>query len=884
MILLFMLFSGIVNAELNDALIHWWDGDGETCVSDRVGSLNLTSNGGAGCNSSNSIDGNSYLLTSVAYFSANDSDFPSGAENRTICFSYYPISIPSTQYIFNYGTQSTAQAFGSMFTSPYIYYWTYNNDFNTNVEGITGEWNNVCLVYDGNKALSYVNGVNSVNSTTSINTVLNELIIGRSLNGINPANGYFDNFGIWERVLSYDEIEQIQNNITYPFGSEVIEIFDINLTDRTRTQIFDEINQADYFTVLFNATYNNLTNNGLLCNVTFNNITAHFDDYLSNGIIFNDTKTREEKLFNHPNDEHLNDTVRFIGCYLQGTQSEIEVYVNNVLYDTIGGIGSGIPQCNIGNQTFSIPINYSGAVPENVNLTFICDNCDSNDRFKFLQQRDGLSYEFLRDYSEHIDSYIYNSSLGLYEYQFNHLYQDFNTGIKVLTINCNGTTETFNYGVNLVNVESFIEEIEESDGTQYDLINNNFVEIEAGNNLTISNECLGGSLNYNRLINVTYSNGTLIASDTDENLFITSNQLNVNDNYLINLYCEDLTNSSNFDTISKTFSYNDTTNPTLTWNFPSDDDSSEVTVNNKATVNLICQDVNLFSFGINCKNSLGITILNYYEEDITDTAIQYINETNNITVTGLVTCIANVSDSHTLNDISKHDIQYNVNKDKELSFDSDSGSLKLSVNLVTPTKWHVVKQKDRYSFEPELETRPKTLSYSLSCDNTLHHIHHSDYNAHFVCGEFWIDFEIEGVPKKNYKVNMLQNNTASIYIHNVDKLESLKTNSIGIINTIQETVTFNVIDEVVEEEGVLSKFFEYELNSTASVLFVFMLVILYIGLLFLAFNFGNFGLGSMAFFVGMILGFMLYPVGIFITLLFFMLNIVIFIKYIINLK
>ncbi len=73
--------------------------------------------------------------------------------------------------------------------------------------------------------------------------------------------------------------------------------------------------------------------------------------------------------------------------------------------------------------------------------------------------------------------------------------------------------------------------------------------------------------------------------------------------------------------------------------------------------------------------------------------------------------------------------------------------------------------------------------------------------------------------------------------------------------------------------------FGFNLKNQSNVLLLFVIVLLYLGLITLAFTFRNMGFAGFGFFIGIIIGFMLSGLHIFLTLLFMFINVVIFYNF-----
>ena len=70
--------------------------------------------------------------------------------------------------------------------------------------------------------------------------------------------------------------------------------------------------------------------------------------------------------------------------------------------------------------------------------------------------------------------------------------------------------------------------------------------------------------------------------------------------------------------------------------------------------------------------------------------------------------------------------------------------------------------------------------------------------------------------------------------------------------------------------------FGFDLKKQSNVILLFVLVLLYLGLMIIGFTFRNFGFAGFGFFIGIIIGFMLSGLHIFLTILFIFINIMIF--------
>lgn len=130
--------------------------------------------------------------------------------------------------------------------------WTINGwggafGWNTGVSVLSYEndaWHYIIVTYDGNKTILYINGVNLSETTSfSWNTNPVKIIIGLQIDETTrPFDGLIDEFRIYNRTLSANEILQIYNSTNIIVGDE----------SDGRTHIW--INPASNTTVLINTT------------------------------------------------------------------------------------------------------------------------------------------------------------------------------------------------------------------------------------------------------------------------------------------------------------------------------------------------------------------------------------------------------------------------------------------------------------------------------------------------------------------------------------------------------------------------------------------------------------------------------------------------------
>ena len=236
-ILLIVSFSTISNSQVpnyvtTNGLLSWWSfsgngndgsGNGNVCI---INGATLTTDRLGNPNSAYYFNGiNNYIDATV-------SNIPLANKQRTIS-GWFKTDAPintSQPYIciLNYGTLVNGQRFslniyngkgylettnGFEFTNEYDFY---INNYNY----LSNDWYFFTYTYDGSKTSLYVNGnfINGINEKlVNLNTIsTNNLFrIGERISGDNGDEffkGTIDDIGIWNRVLTPEEITNLYNN------------------------------------------------------------------------------------------------------------------------------------------------------------------------------------------------------------------------------------------------------------------------------------------------------------------------------------------------------------------------------------------------------------------------------------------------------------------------------------------------------------------------------------------------------------------------------------------------------------------------------------------------------------------------------------------------
>ena len=93
------------------------------------------------------------------------------------------------------------------------------------------------------------------------------------------------------------------------------------------------------------------------------------------------------------------------------------------------------------------------------------------------------------------------------------------------------------------------------------------------------------------------------------------------------------------------------------------------------------------------------------------------------------------------------------------------------------------------------------------------------------------------------------------------------------MNEINEVVQFEVIPAVTPSTTIIT---DWDFSSTQGVMMIFVLIFLYLALLMISMSFKNFIFGSFAFFIGLLLAVMFMGLMAWLSIVFFLFNVLIF--------
>ena len=101
---------------------------------------------------------------------------------------------------------------------------------------------------------------------------------------------------------------------------------------------------------------------------------------------------------------------------------------------------------------------------------------------------------------------------------------------------------------------------------------------------------------------------------------------------------------------------------------------------------------------------------------------------------------------------------------------------------------------DRYNLGFDIQNAKSEWDFNLFCDETLYYRGDLYTFPVFVCGSKWIDFNIAGSQPLNTIVTSLPNNAYNINFKFSEASNNIQFNSVGGLNIITDTKTFEVTD------------------------------------------------------------------------------------------
>jgi len=159
------------------------------------------------------VDGALIFNGSSDYIDLRDISLPSGNSPRSVCFWINAAASTNSYYIFYYGKASVNNRFsiyrdgsdGKLKVSAYA------NDWDTGHVLSTGVWKHVAFTFDGGAIKLYIDGSFAASTTKTYDTVLDKAYIGCHEAMVAFFEGVLDDFAIFDKALSVQEIEALYN-------------------------------------------------------------------------------------------------------------------------------------------------------------------------------------------------------------------------------------------------------------------------------------------------------------------------------------------------------------------------------------------------------------------------------------------------------------------------------------------------------------------------------------------------------------------------------------------------------------------------------------------------------------------------------------------------
>lgn len=339
-----------------------------------------------------------------------------------------------------------------------------------------------------------------------------------------------------------------------------------------------------------------------------------------------------------------------------------------------------------------------------------------------------------------------------------------------------------------------------------------------------------------------------------------------NGEHYIQINCTDPSNNSATANISF---YKDITFPDITQIFPAPDNSTR-TDNIGAFIfaTNLTDDSMLWSFEVNITDYSGLTprILYRYNETITGLSHVYAQnvQTYNFTNDTELIYWVRLCDGHTANNILP--AKEIIKGTDHLIFEFDDGTIiNVSSTGGDEVQADTTFLEDRYTFEFYYSKKSKH-KFTLASNHDIHYIGDSKYPGHFIINDHWVDFNYPGAERNDVKVKYKTDHW-EIEIKPDD--EYILFNSVGELNCLSEEYSFVLL-------AIVPPFYELDMNNLSSMALLFILIVLWLGILVTGLYFDNFILESLAVFIGIILGIYLVNVHKFLMISTIIINIVFF--------
>ena len=297
------------------------------------------------------------------------------------------------------------------------------------------------------------------------------------------------------------------------------------------------------------------------------------------------------------------------------------------------------------------------------------------------------------------------------------------------------------------------------------------------NTLSLSlNTTINSSVQYNVTLYVNgLVNQTILDRAASQNKFIAfnltwANTTEVTFNYSIFAYGnESLANAtSTTNTI-----HIDNLRPGITFNVPTNTNSTLLKAGKILNTNITLEDTNLFSFQYNITAVInGSVVYTNSSSSLTGSTTYNVLDQVTFTDSGRYNALMRVCDGHTGSDINfTAEVIANeiVAEEVEIALDDKSDTQDIDL----------IEQDDRYNFEFETYASSTTKEFVVESDKYIHIIE-SEYEGHLITGEKWIDFETDDL--KSVTITRVSDYKVLVVVEKNSATDRWDFESIGELN------------------------------------------------------------------------------------------------------
>jgi hypothetical protein len=698
-----------------------------------------------------------------------------------------------------------------------------------------GIWYRFTLTYNGTTATIYLNSTQQTGTAElpTYNRGVNTIFIGGVQSGASEGrfDGYIDEVRIWNISLN-------QQNISDFWSSE------LGVSD----DVVFEISQNLTYWKIYNNSVITPFNNKAYYNIRANNNILNCSLYLNDKINLTNASISGNKTIYEFYSDSYNKDITNEGIYYWYNNSEYFIHSINFTYSKNSGLSS---LC--------------------INTTFYFNNSNNFYRNTFCEDP-GIEYrlnytfnrtDFIADsfkielYSVGTGGETHFKDLSIKGYELNsfNLNTPLKTGYYNYSINCYNSLNTlFTSGYSYFNITFYplslsIVSIDSTPFINGMNINNNFSSIVA----LVSNNIW--NLSYNQTLKA-YNGSNLIGSANSNilNVYTGSDYFGV-----INISFNITNYEDSAYYLNQYFYLNDTENP-VCYNI----NSNSIYIGNQYSFDIECSDsTNFFLFNISCSNSF-----NYFEDNINQKTYVF---NQSINITSNIVCDVEYCDGHTDNTLGYYEIEKVSDKKIDFKFNSkEVNSVYTEENSLIETKELTDKITFKVSFKEKANNSIRKIYYKTS--EKSYYIESDKYKAWIIdsTSRTWFDLNENSKEKTNIKVFYKGYGLWEITLY-TDK-NNFEFESIGKLNCVKESMSLYAI----EDTSVNLMNFEFtQINTWIYFIFIFF----YVAMLFMAFTFKNFLIGSFAFIIGIILAFMSLSISVILTIAFFFINILLFMAF-----